>query len=391
MKKWSFRAALAAFAASLCITWPIWAKAKDYDPYDPCNAWGPCSFGDLEIGGEFLWWKPCIDKLEFAFAEEGVKALKDEGANPLAGEDAKPSKDEIVLSRYRTKSTIKTLCPDWEPGGRVWVYKPSVLCSNCGLGASWTGIFVNHADSIGVVRDLDEKEKKIASLGIPTIQLPLAAYYDGKYIGATALFKVGYHDYDVLFSYPCFCSERSVIRPFFGFAGLILNQKLRIKGKNPSVCDGDVKWKSDLSAYGLRVGTEYECKFANCFGIFGRFAATIVTGCPDTKSRHRFDCHIKNEADEHHTILDDECYRCYPGYHLTAGVSYETCVNDVDVIFRAGYEFVEWHNLPHPRKFSAQEARFSFFKSASPVITHTNASDRTFGWQGILVGLGVYF
>jgi len=361
MKKWSRRIALAALIACLFIVTPSWAKTKDYDSCDPCGGWAPCSFGDLEVGGEFLWWKPCVDHLEYAHVEKYL------GNN-----------------EYRTKSTIKTLCPDWGPGGRVWVYKPSLLCGTCGIGVSWTGIYLNHSEASA--ETLDEKKTSVEYA-----YLPSAAYYYGNYTNVTGHFKVGYCDYDVLLSYPCFCSECSIIRPFFGFAGLVLHQKFRTKGENEKKYDGDVKWKSDLCAYGLRVGTEYECKFADCFSVFGKLVATVINGCPDTKSSHHFSSHIEGEPNKYHRISEDECYRCYPGYHLAAGVAYDTCINNVDVIFRVGYELVEWHNLPHQRKFFLNEVPAANGNDSYVTTNNTDSSNRTFGWQGLLIGLGVYF
>ena len=151
MKKWSRQIALTTLIACVSIVAPNWAKAKDYDPCDPCGGWAPCSFGELEVGGEFLWWKPSVDHLEYAHVE-------------------KP------LGNGRTKSTVKALCPDWEPGGRVWIHKPSLLCGACGIGASLTGIHMNHSETfVGTVTEGNNTKF------FGNITLPSAAYYYGNY------------------------------------------------------------------------------------------------------------------------------------------------------------------------------------------------------------------
>ena len=371
MKKWSRWIALTALIASLFIIIPGWAKAKDYDPCDPCGGWAPCSFGDLEVGGELLWWKPCIDHLEYAH-------LVTYPGN---------SSQVPAESTGNTRTEIKNLCPDWGPGGRIWVYKPSLLCGTCGLGASLTGIYVNHAETC-IGTNIDET----SSTFIGDAYIPSASHYYGKYTKVKGRFKLGYYDYDVLLSYPCFCSECSVIRPFFGFAGLVVNQKFDGEGINAKITTGEIAWKSSLAAYGLRVGTEYECKFADSFGVFGKVAATIVSGTPNTTDKQVFTDNFENpKVSTNHDGIENECCRCYSGYHLAVGVTYDTCINNLDIIFRVGYEIIEWHNFPQQRKYITNSVESLNGKPSYLVTNSPNSGTRIIGWQGFLIGLGASF
>ncbi|MGA8163417.1 MAG: Lpg1974 family pore-forming outer membrane protein [Waddliaceae bacterium] len=356
MQKWSLKRALALFGAWLCLFLPSSAKAGGYgndacgNPYCCCN---PCLCGRFEIGGEFIWWKPCLDHLEYAVV------------------DFDPSDPEPRRAKYQT------LCPDWEPGGRAWIYSPSLFCGSCGLYASYTGICSKDSDTTRV--DPANQDKRIV--------IPLAGFEGlDDFNRVNAHWKVHYHDYDVLFTYVCSCGDCSVFRPFFGFAGLVLDQELFVKGRElgtqQQVFNGvNVKWNSDLYAYGIRVGTEYECQLADCLSLFGKFAASVLTGEPDTKNFQKaFLVTTEGRVEERLKVAENECYRAYPGYHLSAGAIYSNCLCNVDFSVRIGYEFVEWHNLPHHRRFIDNNP-----------TQGTGSTDRTFGWQGLLAGASIGF
>ncbi|MGA8163418.1 MAG: Lpg1974 family pore-forming outer membrane protein [Waddliaceae bacterium] len=355
MKKWSRQIALTALSALLCVLTPSSAKARGYGNYTSCDPYGcndPCSGGGFEIGGEFIWWKPCLDHLEYAIV------------------DFNPSGIEARRVKYQT------LCPDWEPGGRAWIYAPSLFCGSCGLYASYTGIYSKDCDATRV--DLANPQKRIV--------IPLSGFENFEnFDRANAHWKVHYHDYDVLFTYVCCCGDSSLFRPFFGFAGLVLDQELFVRGRELSEVTQQlensvkIKWDSDLFAYGIRVGTEYECQLADCLSLFGKFTASVLTGEPDTKSfQSQFS--ITEEFEQKLKVNENECYRCYPGYHLSAGAMYTSCFCNVDFSVRIGYEFVEWHNLPHHRRFIDNDP-----------TQGTASTDRTFGWQGLLVGASIGF
>ncbi|MGA8164943.1 MAG: Lpg1974 family pore-forming outer membrane protein [Waddliaceae bacterium] len=350
MKIWSRQAALIAFSAWLCLFTLPSAKVWGYDgDASYCSSWSfcdPCTFGGLEVGGEFIWWKPCLDHLEYAviFDLPGIE---------------------------KRKVRHKTLCPSWEPGGRVWVYAPSIFCGCCGLSASWTGIYSRDSASTSVPEFSDKR----------IIVPPLGDALTGIVDEVEACWRVHYYDYDVLAAFPCRFGNCSIFRPFFGFAGLTLEQKLHLEVEAEeagSDVKHDIKWKSNLYAFGLRVGAEYECKVANGLSLFGKCSTSVLTGEPDTKN-----VQVGEFPSEQKSVLkvsENECYRVYPGYHLSAGAIYHCCIFDADFALRLGYEFVEWHNLPHHRRFIRGDPRQG-----------TGSTDRTFGWQGLLVGGSITF
>ncbi len=130
MKKWSRQIVLTALSAFLGVMAPNSAKAMNDGNCNSCEPYGcddSCSAGSFEIGGELIWWKPALDHLEYAILAEEVE-----------------SDVETVKLKYHT------LCPDWEAGGRVWVYAPSCFCDSCGIGASWTGICSKDSTSTSV-------------------------------------------------------------------------------------------------------------------------------------------------------------------------------------------------------------------------------------------------
>ncbi|MGA8163572.1 MAG: Lpg1974 family pore-forming outer membrane protein [Waddliaceae bacterium] len=441
MKKWSYEICLATMIA-FCL--PFTSAMGQGECFDPCGR-DNCGCEDYSIGVSFLWWKTCVDHLDFGYCVDLSSAFQNQSF---------------------TRVKYKTVCPDWEPGIRIQGMA-SNLCSGLGLSASWTHISPKKTGNIkgtslffGGSPGASEENgaslsfrQRLQALGSGNDDFKLC-YSSSSLLGILLPFDrlrstwdVCYHDWDVLLFYPCCICNNQVWTPYFGFASLILNQEVKEFGKGiigvknifAFVHDYKAKWKSDLNAYGLRVGMKYEWDFCSCLKIFGKADASIVAGnpCNELKRKHFFDLKIgeslgvppteeeaavssglsqflsKEGFNSNGIFKDDGCYRCYPGYRLAAGVTYETCMCNTDLWLSVGYEFVEWRNLPNRRMpletvnpglglafdfddLTAQqllnEIEINPVASLSfPSFNTTSPSDRTLGFHGLFVEVGASF
>lgn len=277
-----------------------------------------------------------------------------------------------------TDAEFKNICPDWEPGVRLWLAIPDICC-DWGISGSWTYI------------DSDDSSTVKAPSGGEVVS-PLL---HGGLVEIAGLFKKAkgeweacYHEWDVLFSYDLCCNECHSFTPFFGAAGIVLDQDLKVKLTNPGgEHDGDegsVKWESDYWGVGLRFGSKYEYVICDCLRLFARASATLLAGEEDAKTKQFvIDCGYSNTK----TVVkidDDDCCHFVPGYHIGTGLVYDTCICNFDFSVRVGYEFVNWHNFPKPRVFAGDDV--------SKDVSHsTSASTRNFGFHGLLAGFSICF
>ncbi len=343
MKKWRKTISLALISVALFAFAPISVQAQNCDPCD----WNLCDLGEVKVGVDFLYWKPCIDDLDYA-------AVVENGS--------------IIEIDY------KNIDPDWEPGVRAWVYFPNLFC-DFGLRASYTFIESNASDS---VEDEDNITTPLAHLGIDETQLTSATSV--LWDEAEGHFQLTYHEWDVLLSSDISCHECHHFKPFFGLAGIVLDQQLKVELEEDGDTD-EIKWDSDYWGVGLRAGTKYYYNISDCLGFYASAHGTILAGEADSTNDQDFADNVK--------IKDNKTCHVIPGYHIGTGFVYETCMCDWEIFFKLGYEFLVWHNVPNHRVFvSGVEGTASnpgwFSHSSSP-------STRTLAFHGLSAGLGVSF
>ncbi len=350
MKKWRRNFSLAVLTAGFLALAPSLAGADSCgscDPCDPC-AWDPCSFGDFEIGADFLWWKPCVKDLD-------VLASYDEHSN-----DA-----------WHTNVKYKDICPDWEPGVRVYFYMPDFMCC-WGLGASWT--YINPDDSTSL-----SKNEGVIS---PILHLEIN---DGNiYDKGKVSWDAEYHEWDVIANYDIKFNDCTHFKPFFGVAGIFFDQELKGTFHDNGEKRATVDWEGDYWGVGLRVGTEYVCQFSDCMRFYTKASGTLLAGeACSNNTQKSFDS--EGGLDDILKWKDDDRCLIVPGCYAAVGFLYDTSFCDFDMTFKLGYEFTYWHDLPSHR-VNANPKDEDYFHAHA-----TSASNRDFGFHGLTAGLAFSF
>ncbi|MFQ5729426.1 MAG: Lpg1974 family pore-forming outer membrane protein [Waddliaceae bacterium] len=350
MNKLRKKLGLTVLCASLLVLAPSFVKAASYGSCDPCNTCNPCEccdpcdcWGDFEFGADFLYWKPCVDDLDYAAEESSVNKH----------------------FKYRC------ICPEWEPGFRVYFGMPDFYC-DWGLSASWTYI---ESDDSGSVKDVNDVLGILLHPHTLTQHSTTDAFDEAK-----AHWDADYHEWEVLFSTDLSCKECHHFMPFFGVAGIFLDQCFSCDYYDGNTKTFKAHWDSDLWGVGFRAGTEYQYRFSECLSFFTKAAGTILYSEADNKHKSESVSYSAYNV----TAKDDDCCHLIPGWHLGTGFTYDTCYCDWDFSFRLGYEFLQWCNIPNHRNFG----------SSDDAAGHAHASSnslRTFGFHGLFAGLGVSF
>lgn len=346
---------LAVLCASFLALAPSFVNAAGYggncgscNTCDTCNTcndcYDPCDCGGFEFYADFIWWKPCVDDLDYAAVKE---------------------------SSSRDNFKHRCICPEWEPGFRVGFAMPDFYC-DWGLSASWT--YIESDDSGSVKKD----DLVYGSLLHANVQP--GHMFDQ----ASASWDTTYHEWDLLFSTDLSCKECHHFMPFFGLAGIFLDQKFSADYYDKDNAGKYVKtataaWDSDIWGIGLRAGTEYQYRFSDCLSFFSKAWGSILysegDGELDSKDRSGVP-----EGSGQIKAKDDDCCQLMPGWHIGAGFIYDSSWCDCDFQFRLGYEFLQWCNVPNHRVYDRDS------------VTHsTSPSTRTFGFHGLMAGLGMSF
>lgn len=357
MMKWREKLTVALLSVNFLIFIPNGVNAQHCDPYDNlyCSNYNDCCF-DLNV--DYLCWKPCIDDLDFAYS--------------------------FQTSNGDTSVTYKTLCPDWEPGIRIYLGKPSLFC-DWNFGISWTYIKSDESTKLEAPSKGDVSSA-LLHLGLRS---DLDDSSGGKFKSARGNWELSYHEGNALISYDISCNHCHEFSPFLGVTGVYIDQKLTVNLTNPSGVNNDdsaeIEWNSEYWGVGLRVGSHYQYRFNDSISFFVRANGTILAGEDCSKNKQEV-------TDGHSTISEttginfkhDTGCHCVPGYHLASGFICDTCICNYAFTFRLGYEFLEWHNIPNHRVFSGEDKGAEASHSSSP-------STRTLGFHGLFAGLMLSF
>lgn len=363
MAKQSFNKWVKAAVVALAIAVPSLSQAASaYDSCDPCyNPCDPCaSFCDMDftVGVDFLYWKPCVDDLEYATL-------------------LTPSNLPAPTTTVDQTRCYQSVCLDWEPGFRVYVGLPG-LCYDFDLNISYTWMRASTGASVASGVGSEIEGLNLYPGLAPIVTTPVA------FDSASARYQLNYNEWDVLFSYRIACNPCHAFVPKFGVAGVVLDQEFR--GQYDTATDGvfaDFKATSDYWGVGLRVGSDYEYKLSRCLTFFAAAQGTILAGQKDNKDLSTVtDAGITSAGDVVSAEFKDDKNSCHlvPGYHLWIGMRYDDRMCDMDYFARIGYEFLNWWNVPNQRVFMGAGAGRS-----------TSASVRTLGFHGLFLGAGVSF
>lgn len=368
----SFNKWVKATVVALALAVPSLSQAAYYNSCNPCNPCDPCpSFCDVDFtfGADFIYWKPCIDELEYTSINTSVE----DGA------------DQILIS-----GDYVNVRPQWKPGFRLYLGVPG-LCYDFDLVASYTWLYSGTNSS--AVGDAVAGDPSVDAFRLHPM---LDAFDETVYFAAAAGYKLHYNEWDVLFTYRISCNPCHTFIPHFGIAGIIANSTFSgVYSPTIAFEDPDTfgAWTSTANYWGvgLRVGADYEYQFSRCLKAFARGQGTLLAG--EAKNTDASFAPGDTAGDIIAISLTDDHKSCHmvPGYHLAIGVQYDDRMCDMDVFFRIGYEFLNWWNMPNQRTFVVGDADGAAPGTGNGVASATSSSVRNLGFQGLFVGLGVSF
>lgn len=343
MKKWSQKLSLAILCAGLLALIPNAASAYLCDPCcDPC--YDPCCLGGFEVGIDFIYWKPCIDELDWG------ATVETENNSPVT-----------------TTVKYKSICPDWEPGIRVYFGMPEAFC-DLGLAVHYTLI------------GSDDSSSAEESEGVVTPLQHQGPDTDSPWDEGKGTWDLCYHEWDVLLTYDISCTPCHNFKPYFGLAGIYLEQELDVELIEGSDTSGVIEWESRYWGVGLRFGSEYKYRMNQCLSIFALCEGTLLAGEADNDNKQTYGTSSLQIIE----IKDDDCCHFVPGFHIGAGILYDGCVCNNDFTIKLGYEFIEWRNVPNHRVFTGDN-------SGSESSHATSSNIRTLGFHGLMAGLYMSF
>jgi hypothetical protein len=320
-------------------------------PCDPCPRW----FSGIEVGADFIYWKPCINDLDYA-----ITFTSDPSGAPVT-----------AYGQY------KLLNHCYEPGFRVHAAKSNVWCG-WDISASYTWIWSKDSDS--TIPPLPD------GMVFSTLNNGALNLQAGSITLIDASHSVRYQSFDVLFhhEYNCF-GPCNLLIPYWGIEGIKIDQEIHSETVGAflqELATFNVDWDSEVLALGLKLGTEYQYTIKPCLKWFTNASFSIVAGNNDTTNRQirTVDSTVPLDAD----IKFKDCSGiCIPGCHLMTGLSYEQDFCGMLLRARIGYEFLEWWNVPKIRRY--------FSADLDDIGVSTASLGSSLGFHGLFVGLDVGF
>ncbi len=195
---------------------------------------------------------------------------------------------------------------------------------------------------------------------------------------AHANLQLKYQTFDFLFGRQIsVCGNTIVLHPFFGPRLLKIEQDLKAKYEGEEfVVPAKVKWDSKLEGAGLLAGLDVHFRWIYGWGIYGSGSFSALAA----------------RTDNHHTQTSSEDEEAFiidlkenenigtQGYHLQAGIVWETACGCTYIRLKAGYEFNRWFNTPQLRRYQYGNDGAS-----------NSATEGGIGLHGALIGIDLYF
>lgn len=344
MKKWHVAASRALFVAGmLVLSSPLSANQET------CARRCGCGF---EGSVEFLYLKPYVDDLDYVWkSKEGITNLGTDIA------DGKGRYEYIHL--------------DWEPAVRGNLLMHDVWCG-INLGASYTYLKASDSDSTTT----EEVEILFSTISHGGFDISNISDAKGEW---DLTFQTG----DILLSYDFCCEGGHRVTPAVGATVVVLDQE--IKARYDSRLTGDVSrydWNSGYTGFGLKAGFDYNYNLTDCFDLYAKAYCSLVTG--DSDEEVKIARAVNTSALPIETDLKLKSKECLfvPGYQLAVGVLFHECWCGFDVGIRLGWEFMAWHGVANPGRFTEDGIRIG---------TGSSRSTTTLGFQGLSAGLQARF
>ena len=310
-----------------------------------------CSLlSDFNFNIDLIAWKPCFDELDYAVSFDAPPATIVNGANVTAS------------AKYRY------ICHNWKPGLRIGIGKRDLFC-NVDLIVDYSRI--NGASKNNTTPETD-------GTVLPTLAI-------NDQINAVDTISTRhnftYQSYDILFAQEWTMGNCQVLRPYVGITGMVLSQKIRCEyeGDNIVAVSGDIRWNSNYSGVGFKIGSRYDYAFNNCFGFYANGSGAIVTGNMTAQNRQNL---INGSTSSVDIDFKDDVCLFTPGCHIMMGFTYDTCWCEQVFTFNMGYEFLKWYNIATPRRILGNGVKLAHSTSAN----HT-----TMGYHGLNVGVTASF
>lgn len=362
--------ALASFIAIASFFNP--SKAESVDCFDCCN-FSFCDW-DFTIGADYLYWKPCTSNLDYAVVLDRDPFPAEQNLNNPVHYD------------------IKSICPDYESGYRVFVNGSSFCGNSMGFAASYTQVKSDKSHSVNA---------KARTL-LPTTLHPyqedlLIASSSGvfSYPSAHADWESNYREWSFGGTYQSDWKCNGRVGYFFGITGMHFDEDFDTAFliAEDSTLNGQVAFSSsslDYRGWGLKLGSQYEYAICNGLNFFTNLNGSVLVGDGHNKTEYGFIQGQNTVIAPNYVFEKEDCCRVVPGYHLGLGVNYDSCICNLKLNFRIGYEFVGWYNLPVYRTFveGVEDA-------ADPHILNlaisSSAEAQDLSYHGMFVGLAVRF
>jgi hypothetical protein len=310
-----------------------------------------CSFPNIDIGIEFLYWKPCLDDLDYA--RFGPTILDPPATEPNI-------------------SYFKYLHLRGEPGVRARIGKSDLWCG-WNLMFEYTYIASSACDSVLAIPPGNV---------VPTL---LHGVHVDNLTQIAADCNLHYQTFDFMFSHRFDCGLCGILVPAFGVELITLNQELNSEGSSyisPFIAT-ETEWNSDYFGVGLKLGAEWRYELSCGISLFTKGYGMILSGTDKQKyTSERFDIQEETIVATGNLTLKGNDRVILPGYHIGAGLLIEQDLGDMKVALRAGYEFLQWHNVGNQRRFpEGGDHEALSFSSNSSVL----------GLHGVFAGVDMQF
>ncbi|MFQ5729834.1 MAG: Lpg1974 family pore-forming outer membrane protein [Waddliaceae bacterium] len=194
---------------------------------------------------------------------------------------------------------------------------------------------------------------------------------------ATGKSDLDYYTVDLLFGRElCLCSGSVNLHPFFGVRGLRIDQHLKVDYEGEDFVQGNaarparVDWSSELNALGLHAGLNMFYRARCGFGLYGSFAGSLLSSLTDIRHFQKTLDANKNTISTEINLKEKE-HVIVPGYHLTTGITWETCYcKRYGFNLRLAYEFNQWFDIPQLRRYSYNNEGVSGSGTSSHIGLH---------------------
>lgn len=267
---------------------------------------------------EFLWWTPCSERLAYTAEKKGPDSY-----------------------------SIHEITPGGTAGVRLMLRIEKLFCDR-DLMLSWTHLSAN---------EKTETESK-------PVFLPLnATSTDTLYSEIEGTWALRYNDFRALAGYDLLQNEYYHVKSLFGATGIWMKERLRsyFCGHSPY----SIKMRQQhTAALGATLGCSASYRLSEDFDCLISGSGSLLASWASAHEDN--DVEIEWKMDR----------RMISGYDIAVLLRYDTSLLNKDLLLQIGYQFLQWHNIPHN----------SFNASLQQI-----ASSKTIGFRGFIFGADLSF